>query len=91
MFEPNSRYHPLKPYFVTDNRGRRVAVVPVPDAPDAPSMGMHLRQQTQRLDHLAYKYLNDGTAYWRIAELNGAMLPEALSEGAEIHIPTNNP
>jgi len=88
MFSDNSRYKSTETYTVTDSRGRSVTVVGVPKAPNAAFLGYHRLLQGQRLDHLAYKYLGDATAYWKIAELNGAMLPEALSEQSEISIPT---
>ena len=51
-------------------------------------LGYHVRKEGQRLDHLAYRYLNDATAFWRICELNDVMHAEQLSEAAEIAIPT---
>ena len=87
MFDNKSRYWGLETYIVTDRRGRDVTVVPVPDAPQEVSMGLHILRQGQRLDHLAYKYLGDPAGYWRICELNGVMLPEALTEAQEIAIP----
>ena len=91
MFDDKSRYAKLERYYVKDHRGRLVPVVPVPDAPRRSVMGLHLLQQRQRLDHLAFKYLKDGSAFWRIAEANEVMLPEALTEQAEITIPNKNP
>lgn len=90
MLEEKSRYAKRKTYPVTDSRGRLVPVVPVPDPPKARLLGIHLRKQAQRLDHLAFKYLHDGTAFWRICEANDAMLPESLSEQQEINIPNKN-
>jgi len=87
MFDPKSRYANLKPYEVTDRRGRKVVVVPVPKEPGEVSAGIHLRREGQRLDHLAAKYLDDPAGFWRICELNNVMLPEALSEVQEIQIP----
>ncbi len=86
-FAENSRYAHVKPYEVTDHRGRRVRVVPVPAPPADVPLGIHLRKQGQRLDHLAFKYLRDAEAWWRICEINDVMLPEALSEVQEIVIP----
>jgi hypothetical protein len=50
-------------------------------------MGVHLRRQGQRLDHLAHRYLDDPTGFWRICELNDVMHAEMLSEALEIDIP----
>lgn len=87
MFDEKSRYAALQPYRVTDRRGRLVAVVPVPEAPEEKLLGYHVRVQGQRLDHLAGYYLSDPAGFWRICELNEVMLPEALSEAREIAIP----
>ena len=87
MFDKKSRYAGLKPYEVTDRRGRKVTVVPVPEAPAENAAGIHLLKQGQRLDHLAHHYLNDPAGFWRICELNDVMLPEALTEAPEIAIP----
>ena len=87
MFDEKSRYAKLEPYVVVDRRGRAVSAVPPADAPAQRQLGLHLRKQGERTDHLAWRYLDDAAGYWRIAELNGVMLPEALSEVSEVAIP----
>jgi hypothetical protein len=87
MFDEKSRYQGLAPYQVTDRRGRTVTVVPVPPASRETLLGYHLRRQGQRLDHLAFHYLDNAAGFWRICELNDVMSPEALSEVIEIAIP----
>jgi hypothetical protein len=58
-----------------------------PPPPDQVQLGIHLRKQGERPDLLAARYLNDPAGYWRIAEQNDVMLPEALTEMPEIEIP----
>jgi hypothetical protein len=87
VFDDKSRYADLPTYEVTDRRGRPVPVVPVPDPPAQTRLGVHLRKEGQRVDHLAHLYLDDPAGFWRICELNEAMLPEALTEAREIEIP----
>jgi hypothetical protein len=87
MFTDKSRYKNVTQYEVTDHRGRTVKVVAVPAAPQQTIKGYHLLKQGQRTDHLASLYLNDAAGFWRIAEANDSMLPEALSEQPEIAIP----
>jgi hypothetical protein len=87
VFESSSRYYNLETYVVTDHRGRPVAVVPVPAPPGDPLLGIHVRREGERLDHLAARYLADPTGFWRIAEMNGVMVVEALSEVTEVAIP----
>jgi hypothetical protein len=87
MFDDKSRYKDKEQYLVEDRRGRTVQVVVSPDAPRQTILGYHQLKQGQRMDHLAYKYLNNPAGFWRLAEANNAMLPEALSEQSEIAIP----
>jgi hypothetical protein len=87
MFNNKSRYLKQGQYIVKDSRGRNTIVVISPDAPQQGFLGTHLLKQGQRVDHLAAKYNNDPTGFWRICELNDAMLPETLTEQKEIAIP----
>lgn len=87
MFDPQSRYVNLTPYARKDHRGRWVTVVPIPSASEDAALGIHLLRQGERLDHLAFRYLGNAAGYWRIAGINGAMLPDALAERRNIIIP----
>lgn len=88
MFDDKSRYKDAETYQVTDARGREVTVVATPSAPRQDLLGYHVRKEGQRLDHMAYRYLDNAAGFWRIAELNDAVLPDALAEADEIAIPT---
>jgi hypothetical protein len=87
MFDPKSRYAGISTYQVLDRWGRTVTVVGVPPAPIQTTLGLHLRRQGQRLDHIAAKYLRDPTGAWRLAELSDVMHPQALADDMEIPIP----
>jgi hypothetical protein len=87
MFDKKSRYVKETPYTVKDHQGRLVAVIPVPDPPRQTLFGIHLRRQGQKLDHLAYRYLDDPAGFWRLCEFNDVMMSEMLSEADEIAIP----
>ena len=87
MFTDKSRYKNVTQYEVADHRGRTVKVVAVPAAPQQTIKGYHLLKQGQRTDHLASLYINDAAGFWRIAQANDSILPEALSEQSEIAIP----
>ena len=87
MFTDKSRYKNVTQYEVTDHRGRTVIVVACPAAPQQSIKGYHLLKQGQHTDHLASLYCSDPSGFWRIAEANDSMLPEALSEQSEIAIP----
>jgi hypothetical protein len=87
MFNNKSRYFKEQTYRQVDRAGRKILVVGVPPPPLQYLSGYHLLLQGQRIDHLAAQYINEPTAFWRIAEINDAMLPETLSEKNEIAIP----
>ena len=89
VFDPQSRYvNNAEIYQVTDRRGRTVAALTAAKPPVLTELGEHLRNQGQRLDHLANFYMADPNGYWRIAEINQAMLPDALAEVLTLKIPT---
>lgn len=88
VFDPKSRYAKhASQYETTDARGRTVrAVGPATPPPELP-LGDHLLKDHQRLDHLAAHYLNDPNGFWRLAEHNGALLPDAALITGSIRIP----
>lgn len=86
--DPKSRYADVEQTPVVDRRGTVVQSLAAPKAVSEVFKGYHLRKQGQRLDHLAFRYLADPAGFWRICELNDAMVPDALSEAQKIAIPT---
>ena len=91
IFDRKSRYIARTPtgapYAAVDRRGRQVMVIPMPEpVPQAP-LGEYVRKEGQRLDHLAAAFLDDPNGAWRIAELNGAVLPDALTLLERLKIP----
>ena len=89
MFDEKSRYRQTTQYQLTDRRGRTVVVVGVPPATLQDLLGYHLLKEKERADQLAFQYFNNAAGFWRIAELNEVMLPEALTEKDEIAIPSS--
>jgi hypothetical protein len=89
VFHPGSRYvkPSLETYSAVDRRGREVQALPMIEPPRETSIGSYVRKQGQRLDHLAASFLGDPHAYWRIAELNGAVLPDSLAEAERLKVP----
>ena len=92
VFDRLSRYvkPPLAPYTAFDVRGREVRALPPPEPPQEVSIGLHVRKAGDVIDQLADSYLADPHAYWRIAELNGAVLPDAMAEAETLAIPAPN-
>jgi hypothetical protein len=87
-FDPKSRYAKhAETYTTVDARGREVSAVGPATPPPAPHLGDHLRKDHQRLDHLSAHYLNDPNGFWRLAEHNGVLLPDAALLDPSIKIP----
>jgi hypothetical protein len=89
VFDRKSRYvkPPLEAYSVIDRRGREVKALPMIEPPKQISIGEFVKKQGQRLDHLANSLVADPNGYWRIAELNGKLVPDALEEVERLSIP----
>lgn len=89
VFDRKSRYvkPPLEVYSVKDRRGREVKALPMVEPPPEQSVGELVRKQGQRLDHIANSFLADPFGYWRIAEVNGALVPDALEEVERLKVP----
>jgi hypothetical protein len=88
VFSRTSRYakHSVA-YVTTDADGREVTAVTPAHPPAQTILGDHLMNDFQRLDHLADFYLDDPTAFWRLAEANDAIVPDALLARQFILIP----
>ncbi|WP_114952497.1 hypothetical protein [Sphingosinicella terrae] len=88
VFQANSRYLKFAALTsATDRRGRTVACLTPARIPAQLELGKHRLKDGQRLDHLAQHYLNESTAYWRIAALNDAMTPDQIAAAPFIAIP----
>jgi hypothetical protein len=88
LFSAGSRYLAAGPaYLVTLPDGQQVLATPLPLPAPAPVQGYHPSTSTDRLDLLAFRYLNDATAFWRICDTNNAMVAGTLSARTLIAIP----
>ena len=88
LFDPKSRYVlNATTYLTTDRRGRTVSALTPAERPAQAPLGDHRRKDGQRLDHLANFYLQDPAGFWRVAEHNDAVLPDALAEADIVRIP----
>ena len=89
MFSPGSRYSSAgQPYQVLRPDGRQVLATPLPlPRQHAPLRGYHPRGGAERLDLLAFSYLNDATAFWQICDANNAMVAGTLAARDLIAIP----
>ena len=87
MFFDGSRYQKAGSVIIHLPDGRVVTATKVPTPTIRPLLGYHRRDDTQRLDHLAYHYLKDATTFWRLCDANGTPCPEALGARRLIGIP----
>ena len=88
MFSPGSRYLAAgSPYLVTGPGGTSVLATPLPLPQPLPVRGYHQQTSGDRLDILAFRYLNDATAFWRICDTNNAMVAGTLAVRTLIAIP----
>jgi hypothetical protein len=90
MFAAGSRYLAAgSPYLVTLPDGSQVLATPLPLPQPEPVLGYHPPKSTDRLDLLAFRYLNDATAFWRICDTNNAMVAGTLTSRSLIAIPVS--
>lgn len=87
MFFEGSRYEKLGTYTVTTADGRKVTAIRLPLAAPGRLAGYHARKEGQRLDHIAARYLKDATAFWRLCDANGAVVPDALAAHDLVGVP----
>ncbi len=88
VFDPKSRYiQHATTYETTDLRGRRVRAVGPAMPPVWPNLGDHLLKEHHRLDHLSAHYLSDAFGFWRLAEHNGAILPDSVLRRRSLRVP----
>lgn len=88
MFSPGSRYLTAgQPYQVILPDGSQVLATPLPLRKRADVQGYHPVGSTDRLDLLAFRYLNDATAFWQLCDANNAMVAGTLAARPLIAIP----
>jgi hypothetical protein len=87
-FDKKSRYvRHAEMLETTDRRGRRVKYLTPAVPSQTATLGEHILGQGQRLDHLANHYLSDPNGFWAIAEINDALLPDAVLRRPTVKIP----
>jgi hypothetical protein len=84
-FLPSSRYAGVEVVTRVEADGRTVAYlkrrfVPQPDR--FALLREHVVHDGERLDQLSAAYLGDPEQFWRIADANGAIAPETMTDDA---------
>lgn len=89
MFFKGSRYENVETNIIKDGSGREIKYKKVRFTPRVEALQGHTVIQGDRLDRLAYQYLDDPECFWKICDANQAMWPnDLLSEnGIMIRIP----
>ena len=83
MFGPNSRYYLTQTARLVREDGTEVVYlrrrfVPAPER--FALLEEHVVSEGDRLDLVAHQYLGDPEQFWRIADANGTVRPEELTE-----------
>jgi hypothetical protein len=82
-FPPTSRYHDIDVATLELSAERRIAYLRRRFVPQAEAFALlreHVVRAGERLDHIATAYLGDPEQFWRIADANGAIVPEDLTD-----------
>ena len=82
-FPANSRYAASTTLIHSRADGQQVAYISrrfAPQLEDFATLSEHVVLQGERLDHLAARYFGDPELFWRIADANGVLRPEALTD-----------
>jgi len=79
MFSKLSRYRTLPDVVTTDARGRTVSSKSLRLLPAVSGAFLHIVEEVDRLEHLAFKYYQQPRSWWRICDANPEfMAPQAL-------------
>ena len=83
VYPPTSRYHGIEITSVISAGGQPVAFlrrrfVPAPER--FATLSAHAVEEGDRLDRLSARYLGDPLLFWRIADANGAVRSDELTE-----------
>ena len=82
-FPPTSRYNGIETTTWQTPEGRTIVYLKrrfVPSPERFALLQEHVVLQGERLDNITARYLGDPEQFWRVADANGAMRPDALTE-----------
>lgn len=84
MFSSASRYRTLPDIVSTDAQGRALASKTLRLLPQVTGSFRHTVEDADRLDHLAYRYYQQPSKWWRIADANLESLSPQAWLGKEV-------
>ena len=82
IFPITSRYYGIKTLTMETPDGKTVAYLSrrfLPDPNRFVLLHEHVVEEGDRLDNITARYLGDPLQFWRVADANNAMQPEALT------------
>jgi hypothetical protein len=86
MFAATSRYARAGTVTVTTRGGGQIAATRLPIRERPAVQAVHLRTEGQRLDNIAWHYLADATAFWRLCDASDAIAPDALAARDHVEV-----
>ena len=90
MIFTGSRYEKTGTTILARPDGSHVTVLRIPLPRQAFIKGYFRRSESQRLDLIASRFLNDPTAFWRLCDANNAVVPDALAKRDLVGIPLSD-
>jgi hypothetical protein len=87
MFFPGSRYATQAQYTFSGADGSVLQCVKPPTPGLAATLGFHRHSGSERLDHIAARYLANATQFWRLCDASGAISPDALAARDLVGVP----
>jgi hypothetical protein len=87
MIFPGSRYQNSGTVTTTRPDGTVVTALRLPPPGPAVVQGYYRRREGLRLDLIANFFLKDATAFWRLCDANGSVVPDALAARDLVGIP----
>ena len=82
FYPQTSRYYGVDTATIKSNDGKIIVYLRrrfIPQAEHFEMIQEHMVAEGDRLDNIAAKYLGDPEQFWRIADANNAMQPDALT------------
>jgi hypothetical protein len=89
MFFKGSRYIAVEEATLTAADGREIRYKKTRFIPSTTGRFGHVVDESERLDHIAFRYYKDAERFWRICDANTILWPDDLTDvaGATIVIP----
>lgn len=89
MFFKGSRYIGVEEATLTTADGREIRYKKTRFIPPTPGRFGHVVDESERLDHIAWRYYRDAERFWRVCDANTILWPDDLVDqpGRTIAVP----